>query len=470
MRHRIKHIHFIGIGGVGMSGLAQVMKQMNYRVSGSDAREQKSLARLREQGIDIAIGHAKKNIKDADCVVYSSAISVDNVERKAAAARDIPIIPRAQMLAELMRFKQGIAVAGTHGKTTVTSMINAILVEAQLSPTCVVGGRLMGSDSGAVLGSGDYVVVEADESDASFLHLHPVIGVVTNVDGDHLEAFDNDMGKLAESFINFLAALPFYGAAVLCADDMAVRLMSTDIHQSRVVTYGLAPDADHCALNYAADENGITFTWRHRGHDETLRVRALGLHNAQNALAACAVATELGVERAVVARALANYQGVERRLQHYGTMTINGRSLMLIDDYAHHPTEIKATLLALRDAYPTKTILLIFQPHRYSRTERLLSELALSILTEVDMLLLMPIYAAGEDKKRFGYDALDDELLDSIPSLIEARRCKNFADVEKHWGDVTGVFNIDIVVTMGAGDIGGLPRQLMAKYGEQTNA
>lgn len=463
MRHRIRHIHFVGIGGVGMSGLAQVMQQMQYRVSGSDAREQKSVARLRACGIEVFVGHHASNIVGADCVVYSSAVRMDNVECAAARAADIPMIPRAQMLAELMRFKQGIAVAGTHGKTTVTSMIHTILVAANWSPTCVLGGRLMNGEAGAVLGSGDYIVAEADESDASFLHLHPVIGVVTNIDNDHMERFDDSLEQLAAAFSNFLAALPFYGAAVLCYDDARTRAIGKTVVQSRVVSYGLSPAADHCASDLQADENGVAFAWQHQDANEPMYVRAWGRHNVQNALAACAVATELGVDRAAIVQGLRHYAGVERRLQPHGTLAVRQQSLTLVDDYAHHPTEITATINAVRQTHSDSRLVLIFQPHRYSRTQRLLSELALS-LTAADVLILLPIYPAGESAPAAnGVADWNDELFVTIPAQVNKYACADFAAVCTCLESIAA--DGDVLLTMGAGDVGGMPRQLKERYG-----
>ena len=459
MRHKIRAVHFIGIGGVGMCGLAEVMCSMGFEVSGSDSREQPTLQRLRARGIRVDIGHSPTQVDNADCVVYSSAVTTDNVERQAAAARGVPVVPRAQMLGELMRFHHGIAVAGTHGKTTVSSMVAAVLTAAAMSPTCVIGGRLLSlQDDGELMGKGDYVVVEADESDASFLHLQPMIGVVTNVDDDHLEAF-GDMNALIDAFKGFLANLPFYGAAILCADDARVDTIAKTLKTPRCITYGLTAAAMVMADNIRATADGMVFDLRLNGMAAAesaageMHLRAYGRHNVQNALAAVAVGLELGVEPSHIRRGLLEFSGVARRLETHGDVDLRGKSIRVIDDYAHHPTEITATLAALRLMHPSRRLLLVFQPHRYTRTRRLLPELALA-LAAADVLVLTDIYAAGETPPDATVAA---DLFAAVPSHIHKVFCAN-AELPSCLAALA--HDGDLLVSMGAGDIGALPRRL----------
>ena len=465
MRHSIRAIHFIGVGGAGMSGLAEVMAGLGFQVTGSDAREQPSVARLRRRGVQVFIGHDAAHVAAADCVVYSGAIAADNVERQAAAHRGIPIVPRAQMLGELMRFKPGIAVAGTHGKTTVSSMIAHILTSAGLSPTSVIGGRLLSvAEEDTLIGSGEYVVVEADESDASFLHLQPVIAVVTNIDDDHIEAFADDFNQLNEAFVSFLANLPFYGSAVICIDDPAAAALAKQIESRRVVTYGMGEAADVRASQPAVQQSGMAFTLSVRGScgkqdgDYPLQLRALGEHNVQNALAAAAVALEIEVPVAAIQQALASFGGVGRRLEFYGEVSAAGCKFLLVDDYAHHPSEIRATVAALRSTYPGRRLLLLFQPHRYSRTQRLSGALARALST-ADAVLVMPVYAAGESAPASVAEELAAALLDKVGA--EKSLCPppaNIAAVAERLQ--RQVKKGDIVVCMGAGDIATVPAQL----------
>ena len=459
MRHNIQTIHFIGVGGSGMAGLAEVMAGMGYQVSGSDVREQASLARLRARGVEIFIGHDATHVARVDCAVYSSAVAEDNIERVAAAQSGIPTVPRAQMLGELMRFKPGIAVAGTHGKTTVSSIIAHILTVAELSPTCVIGGRLLSVTNDELIGNGEYVVVEADESDASFLHLQPVMAVVTNIDNDHLEAFDNDFATLSAAFVRFLENLPFYGTAVICNDDAATAAMAEQIKSRRIVRYGLLPGADYTAVDLASEVDGMTYTLVAGGGRYPMKVGALGEHNVQNALAATAVAFELGVPVNAVQQGLATFAGVGRRLEFYGDININGKRALLVDDYAHHPVEINATLQALRAAYPTRRLFLIFQPHRYTRTQRLFAPLA-QALSHAEQVLLLPIYPAGESMPA---QPLAQELLAALTTPAgEKTLC---ADEESLLQSLSEqIQEDDLLVCMGAGDIGMLPAKLQERY------
>lgn len=455
MRHRIRAIHFIGIGGAGMAGLAEVMARMGYAVSGSDCREQASLARLRARGVVVHIGHDAAHLAQADCAVYSSAIDADNVERRAALARGIPAIPRAQMLGELMRFKPGIAVAGTHGKTSVSSMVAHVLTRAGLSPTCVIGGRLLSLAEGELIGSGEHVVVEADESDASFLHLQPVIAVVTNIDDDHLEAFGGAFSQLTAAFANFLANLPFYGSAIICCDDPAAAQLAQEIETHRVVRYGLAAQADLRAQDLCAHPDGMSYTLVAGGECTAMRVRALGQHNVQNALAATAVALELGVPLEEIGEGLASFAGVGRRLEFYGEVRINGSSVLLVDDYAHHPSEIAATLAALAAALPQRRIVVVFQPHRYSRTQRLAAQLG-QALSAAQCVITLPVYAAGES-------APAQDVSAALHAAIDAQ-CIPCAQREEVYAVLAQtVAEGDVLVCMGAGDVGALPAEIQAQ-------
>lgn len=458
MRHDIRAIHFIGIGGSGMAGLAEVMAGMGYQVSGSDVREQASVARLRARGIAVHIGHAAAHVEHADCAVYSSAIGADNAERRAALQRGIPVVPRAQMLGELMRFKPGIAVAGTHGKTTVSSMVASVLHSAGGSPTCVIGGRLLSPAAGELLGDGKYVVVEADESDSSFLHLQPEVAVVTNIDNDHLEAFADDMACLSEAFATFLGNLPFYGTAVLCSDNAAVEAIASRIEAQRVVRYGLDSGADIAAEDIRARADGMDFTLSAYGERHPMRLGVLGMHNVQNALAAAAVALEVGVPVAEIQKGLEAFAGVGRRLEFYGDIAIGGRRALLADDYAHHPSEISATLAALRAAYPNRRLQLVFQPHRYSRTSRLMQALA-QALSAADGVILLPIYSAGEAAPSEDLDAMLLAAIETDKAFCAQPQAQMLAPLlEARLGAD------DVLLCMGAGDVGALPPALWEQY------
>lgn len=401
MKHAIRKIHFIGVGGSGMSGIAEVLHNLGYHISGSDLSDSSTLRRLAGLGIDTQVGHCAANVKDADAVVTSTAVKADNPEVLAARARHIPIVPRAVMLAELMRMKQGVAIAGTHGKTTTTSLVASVLAEAGLDPTFVIGGRLNSAGANAKLGTGDYIVVEADESDASFLNLLPVMAVVTNIDADHMETYGHDLAKLKAAFVEFLHRMPFYGTAIVCSDDPGVQSILDDIARP-VTTYGLHEGAQVRAIDVQAQNGQMHFTVQRRNGvtlpDLPIVLNLPGEHNVRNALAAISVAVELGVQDAAVQRALAHFKGVGRRFQRYGEVrTPDGQACFeLIDDYGHHPVEMAATLAAARGAFPGRRLVLAFQPHRYSRTRDCFEDFVKVIGQGCDSVLLSEVYAAGE--------------------------------------------------------------------------
>jgi UDP-N-acetylmuramate--alanine ligase len=458
LRHKVKHVHFVGVGGAGMSGIAEVLATLRYRVSGSDLVESAATRRLRELGVQIAIGHRPSNADGADAVVVSTAVAADNPEVQAARERGVPIVPRALMLAELMRLKQGIAVAGTHGKTTTTSLIASVLAEGGLDPTFVIGGRLLAADAHARLGNGDFLVAEADESDASFLYLTPVIAVVTNIDADHMETYAQDFTKLTRAFVDFVQRLPFYGVAVLCIDDPHVRAILPEIAKP-VVTYGFTEDAELRAVEMTNAGGRMRFIAQGQGASLSIELALAGAHNVQNALAAIAVAREVGVSDSAIARALAGFEGVGRRFQRHGDVALaTGGSFTLIDDYGHHPAEMAATLAAARESFPDRRVVLAFQPHRYSRTRDLFEDFV-RVLSTVDALVLADVYPAGETP----IVAADGRAL--------ARAIRVAGRVEPVFveaiGDVAGAIRDiardgDVVLTMGAGSIGGVPAQLAA--------
>lgn len=400
MKHKIKHIHFVGIGGSGMGGIAEVLMNLNYQVSGSDRTRNPTTEHLKRLGATVFHSHAAENIQAADAVVVSSAIDEANPEILAARRRNIPVVPRAMMLAELLRFRKGIAIAGTHGKTTTTSLVASMLAEAGQDPTFVIGGRLKAAGSHARLGAGEYIVVEADESDASFLYLQPILTVVTNIDADHMSTYAYDFSRLRQIFVDFIGHLPFYGTAVLCVDDPHVREIIPMISRS-VVTYGCSEDAQIRASNIRHEQCKMHFL-AHIGTRKLSRTLEItlnlpGRHNVLNALAAIAIGNELGIADAAIQRSLAKFDGVDRRFQQYGEIPLPGRgAFALIDDYGHHPAEIAATLTAVRDAFPGRRLLLAFQPHRYSRTRDLFEDFV-SVLSEADLLFLTEVYAAGEE-------------------------------------------------------------------------
>ena len=400
MKHAVRHIHFVGIGGSGMSGIAEVLLNLGYQISGSDLSDSATLKRLATLGIQTHVGHQASNVDGADAVVTSTAVQSDNPEVVAARAKRVPIVPRALMLAELMRLKQGIAIAGTHGKTTTTSLVASVLAAAGLDPTFVIGGRLNSAGANARLGSGDYIVVEADESDASFLNLLPIMAVVTNIDADHMETYGHDFNKLKKAFVDFLHRMPFYGTAILCTDDAAVREVAQDL-SCPITSYGLNDEAQVRAVNVRAVGAQMHFTVQRRNGvvmpDLEVVLNLPGMHNVLNALSAIAVAAELEVDDAALLKALAEFKGVGRRFQRYGELPVKNGSgtFTLIDDYGHHPVEMAATLAAARGAFPGQRLVLAFQPHRYTRTRDCFEDFV-RVMGQADAVLLSEVYAAGE--------------------------------------------------------------------------
>ncbi len=396
---RIHRIHLVGIGGSGMGGIAEVLINLGYQVQGSDLKVNPVTQRLARLGATIFIGHSAEHLGEADVVVVSSAVNRSNPEVAAALAKRVPVVPRAEMLGELMRFRYSIAVAGTHGKTTTTSLVASVLAEGGLDPTFVIGGRLKSADSNAKLGAGRYLVAEADESDASFMHLQPMIAIVTNIDNDHLATHEGDFSRLKQSFVDFLHNLPFYGLAVLCGDDEQVRSILEAVARP-FVTYGFAPEADIRAVNVVRDGLQSRYEALRAGREPlAITINLPGRHNVLNSLAAVAVATELDIPDAAIQRALAHFQGIDRRLQQLGEIEWPGGRALIVDDYGHHPTEVTATLDAVRQGWPSRRLVLAFQPHRYSRTRDLLDDFGRA-LSECDVLLVTEVYAAGESSDR----------------------------------------------------------------------
>ena len=458
MKHKVKHIHFVGIGGSGMSGIAEVLLNLNYEISGSDLSSNAATRRLASLGATVHQGHAAQNIAHADVVVVSTAVKADNPEVIAARDKLTPVVPRALMLAELMRLKQGIAIAGTHGKTTTTSLVASVLAEGGLDPTFVIGGRLNSAGTHARLGGGEFIVVEADESDASFLHLQPVLSVITNIDADHMETYGHSMDKLKQAFVDFTQRLPFYGRVVLCQDDTHAREILPQITKP-VTTYGFAPEAQLRALDVTHSGGQMHFRAVCDGvADLAIELNLPGMHNVLNALAAIAVATEVGVPGAKIVKALAEFKGVDRRFQRYdGVALAGGGRCTVIDDYGHHPVEMAATLAAARGAFPGRRLLLAFQPHRYTRTRDCFEDFV-KVLSTVDALVLSEVYAAGEAP----IVAADGRAL--------ARAVRLLGKVEPIFVD--GVLMMpeaihdaardgDVVLIMGAGSIGGVAGTLV---------
>ena len=467
MKHAIRHIHFIGVGGAGMSGIAEVLFNLGYTISGSDLSDSSTLRRLAALGIQTHVGHSADNVKSADAVVTSTAVKADNPEVLVARSRHIPVVPRAVMLAELMRMKQGIAIAGTHGKTTTTSLVASVLAEAGLDPTFVIGGRLNSAGTNAKLGTGDYIVVEADESDASFLNLLPVMSVVTNIDADHMETYGHDFEKLKSAFVEFLHRMPFYGTAIVCSDDPGVKSIVDQLARP-VTTYGLEEGAQIRAIEVRADNGKMHFTVQRRNGvvlpDLPIVLNLPGLHNVLNALAAISVAVELGVDDAAVQRALTHFKGVGRRFQRYGEVKLlkQAGSFTLIDDYGHHPVEMAATLAAARGAFPGRRLVLAFQPHRYSRTRDCFEDFVSVISHGADTVLLSEVYAAGEAP----IVAADGR------SLSRALRVAGKIEpvfIDKIEAMAQAIFENakdgDIVICMGAGTIGAVPAQVQKMGG-----
>ena len=474
---RIHCVHFVGIGGSGMSGIAEVRLSLGYAVQGSDLKPNKQTRRLESQGATVFIGHAANNISNADAVVVSSAVDETNPEVAAAREQLMPVVSRAEMLAELMRFRYSIAVAGTHGKTTTTSLVASVLAEGGLDPTFVIGGRLKSADANARLGEGDYLVAEADESDASFVHLKPMLAVVTNIDADHMSTYDGDIEKLKAGFIEFLHNLPFYGLAVVCTDDPGVNDVLADIGRS-ITTYGTNENADIRAINIEFRENTTEFdvirsSKVEKSLGDTQSVFPMlhvtlglpGMHNVRNSLAAIAVADELQISDKAVVAALEKFEGIDRRFQNLGEVNTSAGKVLLVDDYGHHPTEVAATLAAAKSGYPDRRTVLVFQPHRYSRTRDLMDDFA-TVLSEADALVLLDVYAAGEEpiagadgrtmaraiRTRGAVDPVFVESLDDLAGVLEGVLLEG-----------------DLVLTMGAGDIGAYAHSLPELLGKSPS-
>jgi len=457
MKHKVRRIHFVGVGGAGMSGIAEVLLNLGYQVSGSDLADNAATRRLAKLGVKVSLNHRPEHVEGADAVVVSTAVRADNPEVTAARSRRIPVVPRALMLAELMRLKQGIAIAGTHGKTTTTSLVASVLAEGGLDPTFVIGGRLTAAGSNARLGAGDFIVVEADESDASFLHLQPVIAVVTNIDADHMETYQHDFARLRQAFVQFLQNLPFYGTAVLCADDPHVREILPFVSKP-MLTYGTAADATVRAEGIVHDAGRMRFrVRREKAAAFDVALNLPGHHNVLNALAAIAVAMELGVAEKAIVKALAEFHGVGRRFQRYGDVALEGGgAFALVDDYGHHPAEMAATLEAARGAFPGRRLVLAFQPHRYTRTRDLFEDFV-KVLSTADALVLAEVYPAGEPP----IVAADGRSLARavrVAGKVEPLFVEDIAGMPEAIRRVAA--DGDVVITMGAGSIGNVPAQL----------
>lgn len=462
MKHAIRHIHFVGIGGAGMSGIAEVLLNLGYVVSGSDLSDSAALKRLHALGIQTHVGHAATHIEGADAVVTSTAVQANNPEVVAAHAKLIPVVPRAVMLAELMRLKQGVAIAGTHGKTTTTSLVASVLAEAGMDPTFVIGGRLNSAGANAKLGSGEHIVVEADESDASFLNLLPVMAVVTNIDADHMDTYGHDFNRLKAAFVEFLHRMPFYGAAILCTDDAAVRSILPEVSRP-ITSYGFNEQAQVRAVNVQADNGRMRFTVQRRNGvtlpDLDITLNLAGEHNVLNALAAIAVAVELNVPDAALVKALAEFKGVGRRFQRHGEVAAkHGGHFTLIEDYGHHPVELAATLAAARGAFPGRRLVLAFQPHRYTRTRDCFEDFV-QVMARADVLWLSEIYAAGETP----IPAADGRALSRAMRVAGHEALVFVDDIQKMAQVIVdNAQDGDVVMCMGAGSIGQVPAQVLA--------
>ena len=460
MREFVQQIHFVGIGGAGMSGIASVMLNQGYRVTGSDMVESDVTVRLRETGVKVTIGHSADSVAQADVVVTSTAVGTNNIEVQAAVDAGIPVIPRAEMLGELMRFRQGIAVAGTHGKTTTTSLIAAVLAAANLDPTFLVGGLVKSVSGNARLGSGPWLIAEADESDASFMHLQPMVAVVTNIEADHMSTYGGDFANLKKYFVDFLHNLPFYGLAVLCIDDPVVREILPLVSRPKI-TYGFSKNADFRIKNLTQKKQTTEFEVQQRGKKKPLKVKLNmpGKHNALNATAAIVIASDEGVKDKDIKSGIQKFSGVGRRFDVQGEFGVGGGSVLLVDDYGHHPTEVEATIKALRDGWPKNRLVMIYQPHRYSRTKDLYEDFV-EVLSGVDVLLLLEVYSAGE-KKIAGADSR---------SLCRSIRLRGKGDpiyVQKE-ADIHDILRGlvragDVVLTQGAGSVGALAKEIAKK-------
>ena len=468
MKHAISHVHFVGIGGAGMSGIAEILHNLGYKVSGSDLSDGPVLQRLSALGIQTQVGHAALNIAGADAVVTSTAVQADNPEVIAAHQKLIPVVPRAVMLAELMRLKQGIAIAGTHGKTTTTSLVASVLAQAGLDPTFVIGGRLISAGANAKLGAGDYIVVEADESDASFLNLSPIMSVVTNIDADHMETYGHDFNQLKSAFIEFLHRMPFYGAAVLCIDDPVVNSLLSQVSRP-ITSYGLSEKAQVRAVDVRAEGARMHFTVQ-RSNGVTLPdmhivLNLPGVHNVLNALAAIAIAVELNVPDIAVVKALANFSGVGRRFQRHGEIAAKaGGHFTLIEDYGHHPVELAATIAAARGAFPGRRLVLAFQPHRFSRTRDCFEDFV-AVLQKVDVLWLTEVYSAGEAPiaAADGRSLAHAVRVAGQQQLVFAQDLSGLCDLV-----VNNACDGDVVMCMGAGSIGSVPVMVIENCANRT--
>jgi UDP-N-acetylmuramate--alanine ligase len=488
MKHKVKHLHFVGIGGSGMSGIAEVLLNLGFQVSGSDLGKSVATRHLKQLGATVYLGHAEQNLTNADVVVVSTAVGKDNPEVLAARARHIPVVPRAMMLAELMRLRQGIAVAGTHGKTTTTSLTSSVLAKGGFDPTFVIGGKLNSSGSNAKLGTGEFIVVEADESDASFLYLQPILAVITNIDADHMETYGHDFEKLKQAFVDFVEHLPFYGMAMLCIDDANVREILPRISKP-VTTYGFSEGAQIRAVNVRHQCGQMRFTAQCRQNgtpkDLDITLNLAGMHNVLNSLAAIAIALEVGVADGAIVAALAEFQGVGRRFQRYGEIMLPGHplpnplsnsppegeranvaspesgrgSFTLIDDYGHHPVEMVATLEAVRGAFPGQRLVLAFQPHRYTRTRDLFEDFV-KVLCSVDALVLAEVYAAGEPP----IVGADGRALMHALRVAGQNEAVFVEDIQQMPQAIMQMARDgDVVITMGAGSIGSTPNKLLGK-------
>lgn len=471
MKHAIHHIHFVGIGGAGMSGIAEVLHNLGYTVSGSDLADSATLRRLAGLGIKTFVGHAAEHIDGADAVVTSTAVHGDNPEVVAAREKTIPVVPRALMLAELMRFKQGIAIAGAHGKTTTTSLVTSVLAEAGLDPTFVIGGKLNSAGANAKLGHGDYIVVEADESDASFLNLLPVMAVVTNIDADHMETYGHDFGRLKQAFVDFLHRMPFYGRAILCIDSPAVREILPKLARP-VTTYGFAEDAQVRAINVRAEAGRMCFTVKrqlgeHVYPDLDVVLSLPGEHNVLNALSAVVVAMELEISDEALLSALEGFKGVGRRFQRYGELPAsNGGTFTVIDDYGHHPVEMAATLAAARGAFPGQRLVLAFQPHRYSRTRDCFEDFV-KVIGAADSVMLTEVYAAGESP----IVAADGRALARALRVAGKVEPVFVEDIQELPAALAAnALDGDVLLCMGAGSIGAVPGKLVEMLSNSEQA
>lgn len=465
MKHKVKRIHFVGIGGSGMSGIAEVLVNLGYEITGSDLTSNSSTRHLAALGARVMLGHAPENIENADAVVVSTAIKDDNPEVLAARKKNIPLVPRAVMLAELMRLKRGIAIAGTHGKTTTTSLVASVLAEGGFDPTFVIGGRLNSAGANAGLGAGDFIVAEADESDASFLNLYPVIEVITNIDADHMDTYGHDFARLKQAFVEFTQRLPFYGRVMLCIDDKNVCEIKPFISKP-VTTYGFHEDADIRAIDPKAEGTMMTFTALQKDHPPiSIRLNQPGMHNVQNACAVIAIARELGIEDSAIQRAMEKFTGVNRRFTRLGTVRLpykSGNSIVeieLVDDYGHHPSEMAATIAAARGAYPDRRLVIAFQPHRYTRTRDLFEDFV-KVLSGTDVLLLGEVYPAGEQP----IVAADGRTLARtirVAGKVDPVFVENIAEMP------AAILNViedrDVVITMGAGSISSVSGKLLEK-------